>query len=129
MGPLIATAVRATMGEIERFTSGGHLACWLRLTAREHSTGGRHRLGRISRAGDTYVRSLLVNGARSALLTANRFSTPGGRSLDRLRIWTVAVQHRHGLNKATVALANKLAHGLSGCILRGVNLQMQLGTE
>jgi transposase len=67
-----------TVGGIERFPSGRHLACWLGLTAREHSTGGRQRLGRNSRAGDTYVRTLLVNGARSALLAANRFATPGG---------------------------------------------------
>jgi len=110
VGPLIATALRATVGEIERFPSGRHLACWLGLTAREYSTGGRHRLGRISRRGDLYVRTLLVNGARSALLAANRFSTPGGRRpLDRLRLWAVDIQHRRGLNKATVALANKLA--------------------
>jgi transposase len=60
-------------------------------------------------ATSLYVRTLLVNGARSALLAANRFSTPGGRPLDRLRLWALAIQHRRGLNKATIALANKLA--------------------
>lgn len=109
VGLLIATALRATVGDIERFPSGRHFACWLGLTAREYSTGERRRLGRISRRGDVYVRSLLVNGARSALLAANRASTQGGQRLDRLRTWALQTQHRCGLNKATVALANKLA--------------------
>jgi transposase len=109
VGPLTATALRATVGEIERFPSGRHLACWLGLTAREYSTGERHRLGRISRTGDRYVRTLLINGARSALMAANRFYTPGGRPLDQLRLWALGIQHRRGINKATVALASKLA--------------------
>jgi transposase len=109
VGLLTATALRATVGEIERFPSGRHFACWLGLTAREYSTGERRRLGRISRREDVYVRSLLVNGARSALLAANRSLTQGGRRLDRLRTWALQTQHRCGLNKTTVALANKLA--------------------
>jgi transposase len=109
VGLLIATALRATVGDIERFPSGRHLACWLGLTAREYSSGERRRLGRISRQGDVYVRSLLVNGARSALLAANRAWTQGGVPLDRLRTWALQTQQRCGLNKATVALANKLA--------------------
>jgi transposase len=109
VGLLTATALRATVGEIERFPSGRHFVCWLGLTAREYSTGERRRLGRISRRGDVYVRSLLVNGARSALLAANRSSAHGGQRLDRLRTWALQTQHRCGLNKATVALANKLA--------------------
>jgi transposase len=109
VGPLIATAIRASVGNIERFPSGRHLACWLGLTAREYSSGERHRLGRISRQGDHYIRTLLVNGARSALMAANRFYPPGGRPLDRLRRWALGIQQRRGLNKATVALAGKLA--------------------
>ena len=109
VGPLIATALQATVGNIERFPSGRHLACWLGLTAREYSTGGRHRLGRISRRGDRYLRTLLVNGARSALLAAKRFFHPEGRPLDRLRTWASGILQRRGLNQATVALANKLA--------------------
>jgi transposase len=109
VGLLTATALRATVGEIERFPSGRHFACWLGLAAREYSTGERRRLGRISRRGDIYVRSLLVNGTRSALLAANRSSAHGGQRLDRLRTWALQTQHRCGLNKATVALANKLA--------------------
>jgi transposase len=66
-------------------------------------------MGRISRRGDRHLRTLLVNGARSALMAANRFPTPGGRPLDALRVSALRVQHRCGLNKATVALANKLA--------------------
>jgi transposase len=109
IGTLIATAVRASVGTIERFPSGRHLACWLGLTAREYSSGERHRLGRISRRGDDYIRTLLVNGARSALMAANRFYPPGGPPLDQLRLWALGIQQRRGLNKATVALASKLA--------------------
>jgi transposase len=109
VGPLIATAIRASVGDIKRFPSGRHLACWLGLTAREYSSGERHRLGRISRRGDDYIRTLLVNGARSALMAANRFYPPGGPPLDRLRLWALDIQQRRGLNRATVALASKLA--------------------
>jgi transposase len=109
VGPLIATAIRASVGHVERFPSGRHLACWLGLTAREYSLGERHRLGRISRQGDRYIRTLLVNGARSALMAANRFYPPGGPPLDRVRLWALGIQQRRGLNKATVALASKLA--------------------
>ena len=109
VGPIIATAIRASVGEIERFPTGRHFACWLGLTAREYSTGEHRRLGRISRRGDGYLRALLVNGARSALLAANRFHASGDRPLDRLRTWALDIQHRRGMNLATIALANKLA--------------------
>ena len=109
VGPLIATALRGAVGEIERFPTGRHFASWLGLTAREYSTGGRQRLGRISLRGDRYLRTLLVNGARSALMAANRFYCSGDRRLDQLRTWALEIQRRRGLNPATVALANKLA--------------------
>lgn len=109
VGPLIATALRGAVGDIERFRSGRHFASWLGLTAREYSTGGRQHLGRISRRGDRYLRTLLVNGARSALMAANRFYCTGDRRLDRVRAWAVDIQRRCGINRATVALANKLA--------------------
>ena len=106
---MIATALRGTVGDIERFPSGRHFASWLGLTAREYSTGGRQSLGRIRRRGDRYRRTLLVNGARSALMAANRFYVSGDRRLDQQRTWVLEIQRRRGLNPATVALANKLA--------------------
>jgi transposase len=107
-GLLTATALRAALVDVHRFPSGRHLACWLGLTAREHSTGERRRLGRISKRGDVYLRTLLVHGARS-VLNAAIASDKRGHSLDRLRAWAVATERRRGYNKATVALANKLA--------------------
>jgi transposase len=108
VGLLIATAMRAAVGDIQRFPSGRHLACWLGITAREHSSGEQRRLGPISKQGDVYLRTLLVHGARSALQAAQR-AAQAGRPLDRLRAWALQTQQRCGCNKATVALANKLA--------------------
>jgi transposase len=108
VGLLIATALRATTIDIQRFPSGRHFASWLGLTAREHSSGERRRLGAISKRGDAYLRTLLVHGARSALRAAGR-AAKAGRPVDRLRAWALATQQRCGMNKATVALANKLA--------------------
>ena len=107
VGPLTATALRASVVDVQRFPSGRHFASWLGLTSREHSSGERRRLGRISKQGDPYLRTLLIHGARAVLLAA-RSAQRRGRSLDRLRTWALELQERHGHNKATVALANKL---------------------
>lgn len=108
IGPLGASALRIAIGDIQRFRSGRHLASWLGLTAREHSSAERRRLGGISKRGDVYLRTLLVHGARSALLAAHRAHAQG-RPLDRLRRWALQTEARCGRNKATVALANKIA--------------------
>lgn len=108
IGLLSATALRAAIVDIQRFGSGRHLASWLGLTAREHSSGECRRLGRISKRGDVYLRTLLIHGAR-AVLNAAINAARRGRPLDRLRAWACATAERCGYNKATVALANKLA--------------------
>lgn len=108
IGPLSASALRAAIVDIQRFSSGRQLASWLGLTAREHSSGERRRLGRISKRGDVYLRTLLIHGAR-AVLNAAQLAARRGRPLDRLRTWVLATAQRCGYNKATVALANKLA--------------------
>lgn len=108
IGPLTATALRASVVDVQRFPSGRHFASWLGLTSREHSSGERRRLGRISKQGDPYLRTLLVHGARAVLLAA-RSAQRRGSPLDRLRLWALDLQERRGHNKATVALANKLA--------------------
>ena len=78
----------------------------LGLTPREHSSGSRRRLGTISKRGDTYLRMLLIHGARAVLWHAKR---PTARPLDRLRTWALQLERLRGHNKAAVALANKLA--------------------
>ena len=108
IGDLTATALRASVVDIQRFPSGRHFASYLGLTSREHSSGERRRLGRISKQGDTYLRTLLIHGARSVLLAA-RSAQRRGLTVDRLRAWALDLQERRGHNKAAVALANKLA--------------------
>ncbi len=102
IGPLSAVAIVATVGNARDFRSGRQFAAWLGLTPRQHSSGGKTRLGHISRRGDAYLRCLLVQGARSVLLTATRHS-------DRLSRWVLSVQARRGYHKALVAIAAKNA--------------------
>jgi transposase len=104
IGLLTATALVAFVGNVERFATSRRFASFLGLTPREHSTGLKRRLGRISKRGDVYLRSLLIHGARSVLVAAKRSRQP-----DRLRAWALEVEQHRGHNKATVALANKMA--------------------
>lgn len=108
VGLLTSTALRATVGSIERFASARRFASWLGLTPREYSSGERRRLGGISKQGDSYLRTLLVHGARSVLLAAHRQHLQG-RPLDRLRQWALKCKQLRGHNITTVALANRLA--------------------
>ena len=108
VGLLTATALVATVGHIHAFRTARRFASWLGLTPRERSSGGHRRLGAISKQGDVYLRCLLTHGARSVLLAAHR-AAKRGKSLSRLQQWALAVQAHRGHNKATVALANKLA--------------------
>ena len=108
IGLLTSTAIRATVGDIQRFPSGRHFASWLGLTAREYSSAEHRRLGGICKRGDVYLRTLLVHGARSALLAAHQ-AQKAGRPLDYLRRWALECERQRGHNKATVALANRLA--------------------
>jgi transposase len=112
VGPLTATALVAAVGNGADFKNGRHMAAWLGLVPRQHSSGGRDRLLGISKRGDRYLRSLLIHGARSVMKIAEKRS-------DRRCRWASALEQRRGHNVATVALANKnarvawaiLAHG------------------
>jgi transposase len=104
IGPLTSTALVAFVGNAERFATSRHFASFLGLTPREHSSGLKRRIGKISKCGDVYLRWLLIHGARSVLFAAKRSKQP-----DRLRAWALQVEHHHGPNKAAVALANKIA--------------------
>jgi transposase len=103
IGLLTATALVAFLGDIRRFPSGRHLASYLGLTPREYSSGLRRNLGRISKRGDGYLRTMLIHGARSVLVHAGR------QQPDRLRQWANDLAKTHIQNKAAVAVANKLA--------------------
>jgi len=109
VGLLTATAmVAATGGCVSHFKDARHFASWFGLTPKEHSSGSTRHLGRISKRGDRYLRMLLTHGARSVLRAAT-VAERAQRPLDPLRRWALAVQCRSNHNKATCALANKLA--------------------
>ena len=109
VGLLTATAmVAATSGQVSHFQDARHFASWFGLTPKEHSSGGTRHLGRISKRGDRYLRMLLTHGAR-AVLRAATVAVRAGKTVDGLRQWALGVQHRSNHNKATCALANKLA--------------------
>ena len=102
IGPLIASALVAMIGDARQFKNGRQVAVALGLTPRQHSSGSKERLLGISKRGDSYVRTLLIHGARSALRTA-----PGKN--DRLSRWALELAQRSHPNVAATALANKMA--------------------
>lgn len=108
IGLLTSTAMVAAVADPRAFDCARRYASFLGLTPREHSSGERRHLGRISKRGNRYIRTLLTHGARSVLRAAT-LARRTGRSLDRLRSWALEVQQRTNHNKATCALANKLA--------------------
>ena len=109
VGLLTATAmVAATSGEVTHFKDARHFASWFGLTPKESSSGMTRRLGRISKRGDRYLRMLLTHGARSVLRAAT-VADRQGRRVDELRRWALGVQSRSHHNRATCALANKMA--------------------
>jgi transposase len=108
IGILTASAFMTTVVQPERFRNGRMLSAWLGMTPRENSSGNKRKLGSISRQGNTYLRMLLIHGARSALLAAKRRATTAPDKLTALQRWAIACSDRIGFNKATVALANKM---------------------
>jgi transposase len=112
IGPQTATALIASMGDPHVFDSGRSYAASLGITPRQHSSGGKERLGRITRHGDRYVRTLLVHGARAYLRFVDK-------KTDAKSAWARRLKERRHVNVATVALAAKhariawaiLAHG------------------
>jgi len=98
IGRLTATALVATMGEARAFKSGREFVAFLGLVPRQSGTGGKVRLGSISKRGDSYLRTLLIHGARSVMCHAK---APGA--------WQQEIRARRPANVAAVALANKMA--------------------
>lgn len=101
VGPVVATAMVAAVGNARAFRRGRDLSAWLGLVPRQHSTGDKTRLGAITKRGNVYLRSLVVQGARSLTIHMSRSETPLGRWLGQLERRV----HRH---VAIIALANKL---------------------
>jgi transposase len=102
IGATTALAIIATVGNAREFKNGRQFAAWIGLVPGQYSTGGRARLGHISKRGDAYLRNLLVQGARSVLQTAPMHQ-------DRLSRWALELQARRGYYRTLVAIANKNA--------------------
>ena len=100
VGPLIATALVAAVGNGEQFANGRQMSATFGLTPKQHSSGGKERLLGISKRGDAYLRALLIHGARSVIRTAK------GKD-DRIRQWVTRLAARSHPNVAVVAMANK----------------------
>jgi len=100
VGPLIATALIATIGDGKQFSKGRQASASIGLTPKQHSSGGKERLLGISKRGDSYLRSILIHGARSAVSKAKNKD-------DKLSRWMTALVIRTHTNVAAVALANK----------------------
>jgi transposase len=117
VGPISASAVVASVGGAREFKNGRQFAAWLGLVPRQHSSGGKTRLGHITRQGDPYVRTLLVLGARSVLLTA-------ARRTDRVGRWAIAIRARRGYHRACVAIAAKHARIIWAMLAKGESLRL-----
>lgn len=102
VGPATATAILAMIGNGHEFKCGRQFAAWLGLVPGQYSSGGKARLGHITKAGDSYIRSLLVLGARAVLNTAKNKSDSTSR-------WAIALAERRGYWRAIVAIAAKNA--------------------
>ena len=102
IGPITASALVASIGDAKNFDDGRQLAAWLGLVPRQYSSGGKQTLLGISKRGDTYLRTLLIHGARAVIRVAER-------KVDHVGRWLTGVMGRRNKNVAAVALANKNA--------------------
>ena len=101
LGPITASAIVATVGDAREFKNGRQLAAWMGLVPRQNSSGGKQNLQGISKRGDTYLRTLMIHGARSVVRVAEHKAEPES--------WLRKVMGRRNKNVAAVALANKNA--------------------
>jgi hypothetical protein len=102
IGPETAKAVISAMGDFKQFQNGSQFAAWLGVVPRQRSSGGKSVLGGITKHGQSYLRMLPIQGAKSTVMPAERS--------DRTSQWVLALPERAGWQKAVAALANKNAH-------------------
>ena len=117
IGETTATAIVAMVGNAREFDSGRQFAAWIGLVPGQYSSGGKTRLGRITKAGDAYLRSLLVLGARSVLNAA-------ANKTDSLSRWAMALRERRGYWKAVVAIAAKNARMAWAVLTKGESFKL-----
>jgi len=101
IGPITASAIVATVGKAQEFKNGRQLAAWMGLVPRQSSSGGKQNLLGISKRGDTYLRTLMIHGARSVIYHAEKKAEPDS--------WLRKLMDRRNKNIAAVGLANKNA--------------------
>ena len=111
LGLVTASAIAASVGDFKQFANARQFGAWLGLVPSQNSTGGKASLGRITKRGDDYLRTLLIQGAKSAVMTAHKRS-------DRISQWLVQLKERTSWQKAVVALANKNARILWAVLTR-----------
>ena len=116
IGPITASALVASVGDAKVFHNGRQFAAWLGLVPRQRSSGGKTNLLGISKRGDTYLRTLLIHGARSVLYSLKRDPA-------RADGWLARVASRRHPNIAAVALANKNARTVWALLARGSEYQ------
>src|SRR6218665_3368067 len=114
VGPITASALAAGVGDMRQFKSARQFAAWLVLAPNQDSSGGKKRLGRITKRGDDYLRSLLIQGAKSMLFHATN-------KADRISQWLLSLRDRVGWQTAVVAMANKNARILWGVLGREID--------
>jgi transposase len=115
IGPIVATALVAEIGDWKQFRSGRNLAAWIGLVPKQHSTGGKERLGRITKQGNRYLRWLLVAGAMAVIRYARQHGTK--------RLWLTRLIERRPAKLAAVALANKIARMAWAIMVHGDRYQ------
>jgi error-prone DNA polymerase len=120
VGPITASLIAATVTDVGLFKSARHFAAWLGLVPRQHSTGGKTRLGRITKAGSSAIRTSLVLGATAMVYRAGQWNSAAGA-------WMRGVLERRPVRLATVALANKLARIAWALMIRQENYRPHAG--
>jgi transposase len=116
IGPISADALSASVGDARDFRNGRQFAAWLGLTPRQYSSGGKTKLGRISRRGDAYLRTLLVQGAKSTLQSAIKKAP---HLASRMQQWILTLYGRVGYHKTLIAIANKHARQVWAMLAKG----------
>lgn len=115
VGPIIAATVRASIQDAAAYRTGRDLAAWIGITPRADSSGGKERLGAISKRGNKQLRTLLIVGATSILKQARRGV--------KLPAWVLSLMARRPYKVAAVALANKMARTIWALLVKGGSYQ------
>ena len=112
VGPVTATALVATVGRATEFKNGRQFVAWLGMVPRQYSSGGKTRLGKITKRGDVYLRTLLIHGSRAVLARL-------AQKTDRQSAWLRSLMERRGFGRTAVALAAKNARTIWAMLAKG----------